>query len=171
MKSFRRSATYLHPIEDVWAGLTDRHALAEWLMPTTFTEPTVGTQFRFQYDPSFMCPAGIVDCEVLESEPPRRMVWSWRNRAREGAVQMPAMRVEWLLTEVAKGTRVELVQSQLEGQPWLIPFAMGVGWSLYFRKYLPRALRNINAGKFMPGAIPLPQRAYRATNLPHDVTV
>ena len=69
MKSFRRVATYAHGIEDVWTALTDPYALAEWLMPTTFFEPIVGSKFRFQFDPDRLSPSGIVDCEVIEVEP------------------------------------------------------------------------------------------------------
>ena len=170
MKSFRRVATYKHGIEDVWTALTDPHALAEWLMPVTDFEPTVGSQFRFQYDPERLCPSGIVDCEVIEVEPPRRLAWSWRNRAVEGARQPPPMRVEWTLTAVEGGTRVELVQSY-ENQPWALTFAMGMGWRFYLRSFLPKALANISGGVFRRGAIPLAKRAYKATNLPPDVIV
>ena len=170
MKSFRRTATYRHGIEDVWTALTDPHALAEWLMPVTAFEPTVGSKFRFQYDPERLCPSGIVDCEVLESEPPRRLVWSFQNRASEGARQPPPMRIEWTLTPVAGGTRLELVQSY-ENQPWKIIFAMGMGWRFYLRRFLPRALNNVSSGAFTRGAIPLNKRAYKATNLPPEVIV
>ena len=170
MKSFRRVATYTHSIEDVWTALTDPYAIAEWLMPTTFSEPKVGCTFRFQYDPERLSPTGIADCEVLESEPPRRLVWSWQNRAPAGAAQPPPMRVEWTLTPVEGGTRLELVQSY-ENQPWKITFAMGVGWRFYLRRFLPMALKNVSNGTFQRGAIPLAKRAYRATNLPPDVIV
>ena len=170
MKSFRRVATYAHSIEDVWTALTDPHALAEWLMPTTSFEPTVGSKFRFQYDPERLSPTGIVDCEVIESAPPHRLAWSFQNRSPEGARQPPPMRIEWTLTPVEGGTRVELVQSY-ENQPWKIIFAMGVGWRFYLRKFLPQALKNVSDGAFRPGAIPLAKRAYRATNLPEDVIV
>lgn len=169
MRSFKRVAVYPQGIEDVWAALTDPKALGEWLMPTTFSAPEVGSRFRFQYDPEFLCPSGIVDCEVLESDPPRRMTWSWRHRALEGARQAPAMLVEWTLIPVEGGTRLELVQSQLEGQPWSITFAMGWGWRFYLRKFLPMALANVSGGVFRPGAIPLSKRAYRATGLPDDL--
>lgn len=170
MRSFKRKAVYRHAIEDVWAALTDPHALAEWLMPTTFFEPKVGEKFRFQFDPEKLNPTGIVDCEVIESDPPRRMVWSFQNRAREGAPQPPPMRVEWTLVPVDDGTRVELVQSY-ENQPWSITFAMGMGWRFYLRKFLPMALKNVSGGVFRPGAIPLAKRAYKATNLPSDMII
>ncbi len=170
MKSFRRTATYKHGIEDVWAALTDPYALAEWLMPVTDFTPTVGSKFRFQYDPERLCPSGIADCEVIESEPPHRLAWSWQHRAVEGAGQAPPMRVEWTLTAIAGGTRVELVQSY-ENQPWKITFAMGMGWRFYLRMFLPKVLNNVSNGVFRRGAIPLAKRAYKATNLPPDVIV
>jgi len=170
MKSFRRVATYKHAIEDVWTALTDPYALAEWLMPVTAFEPKVGSTFRFQYDPERLCPSGIVDCEVIAVDPPHHLAWSWQNRAVEGATQPPSMRVEWTLTAVAGGTRVELVQSY-EQQPWALTFAMGMGWRFYLRMFLPKALKNINDGTFRRGAIPLAKRAYKASNLPPDVIV
>lgn len=170
MKSFRRVATYPHSIEDVWIALTDPHALAEWLMPTTVFEPAVGSKFRFQFDPERLCPSGIVDCEIIESEPPHRLAWSWQHRAVEGAKQAPPMRVEWMLTPIEGGTRVELVQS-FENQPWKTTFAMGMGWRFYLRMFLPKVLKNVGNGAFRPGAIPLAKRAYRATNLPDDLIV
>lgn len=170
MKSLRRVATYPHDIADVWTALTDPYALAEWLMPTTFFEPTIGSKFRFQYDPERLCPTGIVDCEIIESEPPRRLVWSWQQRTPEGAESPPPMRVEWTLAPIEGGTRLELVQSY-ENQPWKIIFAMGIGWRFYLRRFLPKALANVSNGVFRRGAIPLPKRAYRATNLPPDVIV
>ena len=170
MKSFRRVATYKHRIEDVWAALTDPYALAEWLMPVTHFEPEAGSTFRFQYDPERLCPSGIADCEVLEVEAPHRLIWSWRHRAAEGQRQAPPMRVEWRLTEIRGGTRLELVQSY-EGQPWSVTFAMGVGWRFYLRRFLPKALENVRGGHFERGAIPLKKRAYKATNLPEDIII
>ena len=170
MKSFKRKAVYNHPIEDVWAALTDPRALAEWLMPVTHFEAKTGEKFRFQYDPEKLCPSGIADMEIIEIDPPHRMVWSWQHRAVEGAKQAPPMRVEWTLVPVDGGTRLELVQSY-EDQPWAVTFAMGMGWRFYLRMYLPKALKNVSGGVFRPGAIPLAKRAYKAKTVPSDVIV
>jgi hypothetical protein len=48
---------------------------------------------------------------------------------------------------------------------------MGMGWRFYLRRFLPKALANVQGGVFQRGAIPLAKRAYRATNLPDDVIV
>lgn len=67
--------TYPHPVERVWDALTSSQALAAWLMPNDF-EPVAGHRFTFRTKPA---PGfdGIVHCEVLELDPPKRMVWSW----------------------------------------------------------------------------------------------
>jgi uncharacterized protein YndB with AHSA1/START domain len=69
------TVTYPHPLDRVWEALTSSHALAAWLMPNDF-KPVLGHRFTFRTRPA---PGfdGIVRCEVLELDPPRRMVWSW----------------------------------------------------------------------------------------------
>jgi uncharacterized protein YndB with AHSA1/START domain len=64
-----------HTEAAVWAALTDPAALAEWLMPNDF-EARVGARFTMRGHalPGFR---GWVDAEVLELDPPRRMVRSW----------------------------------------------------------------------------------------------
>jgi uncharacterized protein YndB with AHSA1/START domain len=69
------TVTYPHPPGRVWEALTSSDALAAWLMPNDF-KPVVGHRFTFRTKPA---PGfdGIVRCEVLELDPPHRMVWSW----------------------------------------------------------------------------------------------
>lgn len=68
------TVTYRHPIDRVWAALTSSEALAAWLMPNDF-EPVAGHRFTFRTSPA---PGfdGIVRCQVLELDPPRRIAWS-----------------------------------------------------------------------------------------------
>lgn len=66
---------YPHPIDAVWAALSEPAALAEWLMENDF-EPRIGKRFTFRHEP-IPDLRGYVECEVLEMEPPTRMVWSW----------------------------------------------------------------------------------------------
>jgi uncharacterized protein YndB with AHSA1/START domain len=93
---------YPHPIEKVWAALTDPDALATWLMMANDFEPSVGRRFTFRSDPN---PGwrGRAECEVLALEPPSRMVWSWLS-TDEGE----PTRVEFRLESVAGGTRLTL---------------------------------------------------------------
>jgi uncharacterized protein YndB with AHSA1/START domain len=71
------TVVYPHPVERVWAALTSADALAAWLMPNDF-EASPGHRFTFRTKPA---PGfdGIVRCQVLELDPPRRMVWSWQG--------------------------------------------------------------------------------------------
>jgi uncharacterized protein YndB with AHSA1/START domain len=66
---------YAHPIEKVWAAVTDTEHLAIWLMQNDF-EPRVGRAFTLQGVPVRGW-RGWANCEVLELHPPHRMVWSW----------------------------------------------------------------------------------------------
>jgi uncharacterized protein YndB with AHSA1/START domain len=61
-----------HPIERVWDAITDRAALAQWLMQNDF-EPRVGHVFHFDAGP----PRGRIEAEVLDLEPPNRIQLRW----------------------------------------------------------------------------------------------
>jgi uncharacterized protein YndB with AHSA1/START domain len=94
---------YPHPLRKVWRALTDRELLGQWLMETDFV-PERGASFQMwcQYG------EGGTDrylCELIEFEPPRRMVWSWvlDERQNDGA-----MHVEFTLKEVPEGTHLRV---------------------------------------------------------------
>ncbi len=61
-----------HPVERVWAAISERDALAQWLMPNDF-EPRVGHRFHFDSRPG----RGFIPVEVLELDPPRRLRMRW----------------------------------------------------------------------------------------------
>ena len=69
------TVVYPHPVELVWSALTSSEALAAWLMPNDFA-PEIGRHFTFTTKPA---PGfdGIVRCQVVELDPPKRMVWTW----------------------------------------------------------------------------------------------
>ena len=92
---------YPHPVEKVWRALTDSAAIASWLMANDF-EPRAGKHFTLIGAP---VPGGraLIECEVIEIEPPRRMVWSWQNI--DGG---QPTRVEFRLEAVEGGTRLNL---------------------------------------------------------------
>jgi uncharacterized protein YndB with AHSA1/START domain len=68
---------FAHAPERVWRALTDRDAIARWLMPNDF-EPRVGHHFTFQTTPM---PAlnfdGVCHAEVTACEPPRLLTYTW----------------------------------------------------------------------------------------------
>lgn len=137
-KVLHKSAAYPHPPEVVWAALTDGAALAQWLMPNDF-QPVAGHRFQFRVDP-MMGYTGIVECEVLEIEPPRRMVWSWVTVPRAGKKAHPPLRIEWTLTPEGSGTRLDLRQWGSEGMPWFWRFSMAMGWGTMMKRWLPKVL-------------------------------
>jgi uncharacterized protein YndB with AHSA1/START domain len=90
-----------HPVEAVWGALTDAASISEWLMTTTDFRPRVGTRFRMQT--GRLAADGWVDAEVLELDPPRRMVWAWS--VNDG---LPPTTVTFELAAEADGTRLTL---------------------------------------------------------------
>jgi uncharacterized protein YndB with AHSA1/START domain len=64
-----------HPIEAVWSELTDSAAISEWLMATGDFEPAVGCRFRLKTE--HLSTTGYIEAEVIDIDPPHRMVWMW----------------------------------------------------------------------------------------------
>jgi uncharacterized protein YndB with AHSA1/START domain len=95
---------YAHPIEKVWPALIEPAEVAQWLMANDF-EPRGGKRFTLRGEPTPQW-RGWMDCEVLEMEPPRRMVWSWHS----SGVGAPT-RVEFRLEQIAGGTRPTLMHT------------------------------------------------------------
>ena len=152
-KTIHKELHYPHPPERVWVALTDPRALAEWLMPNNF-RAEVGARFRFHVDPmpGF---SGISECEVLEVDPPRRLVYTWTVvPSRPGEIPPPAMTLEWTLTPERGGTRLVLHQTGVESLNWWWRLSMAHGWTRMMGTLLPKVLHNVGAaGDFVPGAI------------------
>src|ERR1043166_6886459 len=105
-RDIRLRKTYPHPPEAVWDALTDPVAIAEWLMPNDF-QPKVGHRFtmRTKQAPGF---DGIVHCEVLTIEKPRRLAYSWKGGGIDTVVT-------FTLERIAAGTMLMLEQTGFEG--------------------------------------------------------
>ena len=93
--------TLPHPIETVWAELTSAGAISDWLMATPDFAPVAGARFRMKTQ--HLSKTGWVEAEVLELEPPRRMVWAWS--AGDGN---PPSRVTFELRPHEGGTQLRL---------------------------------------------------------------
>ena len=89
------------PVKNVWRAITDRQMLALWLMENDF-EPRLGARFALWRADPLSGWRGRVDCEVIELEPPTRMVWSWSDGSQEMS------RVVFELQEEGTGTRLTL---------------------------------------------------------------
>jgi uncharacterized protein YndB with AHSA1/START domain len=131
---------YPHPIERVWRAITDAKALGQWLMPNDFV-PELGHSFTFRTKPDQMW-NGIVQCRVVELEPPHRLAYTWLG----GNGLLDTM-VKFTLTYAAGGTRLRLEHSGFAkgGPPSLtIRDIMASGWGskLLFER-LPALLEQL----------------------------
>ncbi len=88
--------------------LTQSELIANWLMPNDF-EPVVGRRFTFRTTPWGKWD-GVVHCEVLECDPPRRLSYSWVGGADENAEYGSKLEsvVTWTLTPVEGGTLLHM---------------------------------------------------------------
>lgn len=164
--TIRKERFYPHPPEDVWAALTDPHALAEWLEPNDH-KPVVGHKFKFMTDPS-IC-GSVTDCEVLEADSPRRLVWSWVHVPKNPNRRRPEpMTIAWTLVPKDCGTILFLEHTGAENINWMLRNMMRVGWGFMMKKLIPRILAHVQAGEFTPGAIPLEKRYYACKTVPEQ---
>jgi uncharacterized protein YndB with AHSA1/START domain len=148
----RKEVFLRHPPEDVWLALTNPEALAEWLMPNNF-EPVVGHKFRFHVDPMPGPYQGGSECQVMEVEPPRRLVYTWSCLRKDLTKPHPPTTVTWTLTPKLGGTLLALEHSGLENESFFLRFSIRMGWGRMTGKLLPTVLRNVKDGQFTPGAI------------------
>jgi uncharacterized protein YndB with AHSA1/START domain len=127
-REIRIEMEYPFPPERVWRALTDRAEIADWLMASDF-EPRVGHRFTFRTTPR---PGfdGIVECQVTEVDPPRRLSYTWQG----GWLKVPSV-VTYELEPTADGTRLRFLHSGLEGIGGLaISFILGGGWKRMFTR-------------------------------------
>lgn len=128
-RALRFEVTYPHPPSKVWRVLTTREYLARWLMENTF-EPTVGHKFQFRAKPMGGWD-GIVNCEVLELVPERRLVITWTSNVID-------TKVTFLLEPVGAGTRLTLLHTGFSGvKGVMVSFILGSGWKGMVRKGIP----------------------------------
>lgn len=128
-------AFYPFPPEHVWQALTNSQALSKWLMPNDF-KPLVGHKFQFRTKPA---PGfdGIVNCEVLEIDAPRRLSFTWKG----GPVDTI---VSFVLEPAGSGTKLHFEQKEFEGtKAVLISYFLGSGWKGMLRQKLPKVLDNM----------------------------
>src|SRR5690348_1510599 len=94
--------TYDYPPARVWQALTNPEAIREWLMENDF-QPKVGHKFRFRAKPTGGW-SGIVECEVLTVEEPKKLAYSWRGRSDKAPEKlMLNSTVTWTLESIEGG--------------------------------------------------------------------
>ncbi len=125
-KTIHREILIQQPAEQVWQAITDSTALAEWLYPNDMV-PRVGHHFTFQVppNPKVRFEGLVVHCEVLECEPPSRLVFSW------SAGGLVDTKVSFRLEPHGEGTRILFEHSGFDISGPLGKQAYGgaqVGW-------------------------------------------
>lgn len=131
MSAITRTVRLHHPRATVWAALTDRDALAAWLMPNDF-EARVGHRFTFRTDPA---PGfdGVVHCEVRDLVAPDRLAFTW-----------VAGKVDTLVTfrlqEAGSGTDLHLRHEGFGVTQMPVRMILGSGWKRILGERLPEHL-------------------------------
>jgi uncharacterized protein YndB with AHSA1/START domain len=120
-------AVYPHPPERVWQALTDSAELAQWLMPNDF-QPRLGHKFQFRSRPA---PGwdGVVNCQVIELDPPKRLAYTWRSSKLDTVVS-------FTLEPAPGGTRLHLEHKGFAGASEIM-IILGNGWKKMVEEKLP----------------------------------
>lgn len=124
-----------HPPELIWKALTERAYLDRWLMQNDF-QPVVGHKFTFRAQPMGDWD-GVVHCEVLECDPPRRLVYTWVGGSSANATYGSALDsvLTLSLTPVDGGTRLKLVHDGFRSPQNDAGFdAMSRGWGTIIQR-------------------------------------
>jgi uncharacterized protein YndB with AHSA1/START domain len=97
-----------HPPEKVWRALTESSLIQQWLMENDF-QPVVGHRFNFRSTPMPQW-NGIVDCQVLDVDAPRKLSYTWGTSGAEAANGLQLV-VTWTLTPTSDGVHVRMEQT------------------------------------------------------------
>jgi uncharacterized protein YndB with AHSA1/START domain len=123
-KSIVVERTMPHPPQKIWRALTQAPMIEAWLMRNDF-QPVVGHRFQFHATPQ---PGwkGVTNCEVLEVEEPRRLVYAWGD-GTESESGLKTV-VTWTLEPAEGGTKVRMEHSGFRPQDEAGYQGMGGGW-------------------------------------------
>ena len=111
--------------EEVWDAITKPEQTKQYFYSSSY-------ESSWEPGSSYVSTSGdgrkLVDGELLEVDPPRRLSMTWRSLWDEATAGEPPSRVTWELEPSGDGTKVTLVHDQLEASP---KTAAGVsqGWS------------------------------------------
>ena len=94
-----------HPREMIWRALSEASLVNQWLMKTDIA-PALGHRFNFRSEPANGW-NGVTDCEILEIEPPHRLVYSW-NASGDQAASGIKSTVTWTITPAKGGALLRM---------------------------------------------------------------
>jgi len=144
--AIQRELMLPQPPERVWESITDPAMLAEWMFPNDFA-PHVGHRFTFSVpaNPAVKFDGLTVRCEVLECDPPRRLVFSW---SAGGAVENTLVTFNLLPDD--GGTRLTFQHSGFDLSEAFGPQAFKgaeYGWTRMLKQLCEIVARRATAGK------------------------
>ena len=143
-RDLKFEAVYPYTPEQVWKALTDPQALADWLLSNDF-EPRLGHKFQFRSNTGSDL-TGVIDCEIVELNPPKRLSYAWRGGNQDTVVS-------FTLQPVAKGTLLVLEHSGFvltEGT--MATNIMSSGWEKKIKTTLPHVIAVMVEGPAASGA-------------------
>jgi len=118
---------FAHAPSKLWRALTQPHLIAEWLMRNDF-QPTVGHRFNLTGDWG-----GVLDCEVLELEPERRLAYSWDFAHEDPAFDLRSV-VTFTLTPTDAGVHLRMEQGGFRPDRKQATGGAMHGWRAFFDK-------------------------------------
>lgn len=118
---------FLFPPERLWRALTQPHLMAAWLMKTDFA-PEIGHRFQLHGEWG-----GVLDGEVLEIEPLKRLSYTWDHAHEDPAFALKSV-VTFTLTPTGGGVRLRVEQAGFRpGQKQALGGALH-GWTRMLAK-------------------------------------
>lgn len=140
-RKIRFEAVYPYPPEEVWTALTNSAAMAEWLMPNDFMA-VMGHKFQFRTKPAPGF-SGIVECEVLALDAPKRLAFSWAGGGIDTVVSFD-------LAPLGTGTRLVMEQSGFKGMRGLmVSNILKSGWKRMIEIRLAAASARVRDGRYV----------------------
>ena len=118
-----------HPPEKIWRVLTESGLIVRWLMPNDFIA-RVGHRFTFRTTPMGNWD-GVVDCKVLDCDPPRLLRYSWVGGSTTNDAYGSRLNsvVTWTLTPADGGTALRMEHDGFGPGNEFAYQAMSGGWA------------------------------------------
>ena len=114
------------PVDRVWAGLIDGDITKKYVYGTRFDgKLKKGAPYAYVGDGDFK----VVDGEILEVEPGKRLVMTWKAHWDDSVAKDPSSRVTYELSQAGSATKLHLVHDDFD-RPTATYTGSTEGWPL-----------------------------------------